>query len=492
MNHWIGYPYMSRSHREKNAARGPSFGILPLAVATQPWRQRFEVNASWLIRLRWVAVVGQLLTIGAVWLVLGIKLPIPSLLSVLAITSVSNLIFGGWVLTRGNQGRTPKTVQTESHVLTSVMALDLILLSALLYFSGGPTNPFTVFFFVNLSLCAFVLQRGAAWGLNLLAILCFGLLLLTYQPLPILQTTSALAPVLETGTVSLPQWGLLLAFIACGSVIVHFTSRLHEEVRHQESELRHAESQRARSEKLEALGTLAAGAAHELATPLSTIAVVAREFEKQLTAAKVSKDWLEDVGLIRSELDRCRNILDQMSSDAGLSVGEAIASASGQQLMEEVLRGLSKRSQVKTHVPESLNKVSITVPVRGLAQAIRGLVKNALDASPEGVSVLFDGRVENEDLILTIRDRGQGMSEEVLRRLSEPFFTTKEPGEGMGLGVFLARTTIERLGGRLKVDSAVAQGTTVEVLLPSETKHSHRISGAQQHQAPAMTDPSHQ
>jgi two-component system sensor histidine kinase RegB len=460
---------MSRSLREKTSPRGPSFGPLSLTHSSQPWRQRFEVNAPWLIRLRWVAVVGQLLTIGAVWLVLGIKLPIPSLLSVLAITSVSNLIFGGWVLTRSRKAFRPQTVQREAYILTAVMTLDLILLSALLYFSGGPTNPFAVFFFVNLSLCAFVLQRGAAWGLNLLAILCFGFLLLTYHPLPILETTSALAPILETGTVSLPQWGLLLAFIACGSVIVHFTSRLHDEVRHQESELRHAESQRARSEKLEALGTLAAGAAHELATPLSTIAVVAREFEKQLSKAKVSADWLEDVGLIRSELDRCRAILDQMSSDAGLSVGEAIQPATGHQLMEEVLQGLGSRSQVKAQVPESLTQVTLAVPVRGLAQAIRGLVKNALDASPNGVSVLFDGMVEDEELILTIRDRGPGMSAEVLRRLSEPFFTTKEPGEGMGLGVFLARTTIERLGGSLQVESAVAQGTTVHIRLPVQT-----------------------
>jgi two-component system sensor histidine kinase RegB len=197
--------------------------------------------------------------------------------------------------------------------------------------------------------------------------------------------------------------------------------------------------------------------------------VVAREFEKQLSKAKVSDDWLEDVGLIRSELDRCRAILDQMSSDAGLSVGEAIQPATGHQLMEEVLQGLGSRSQVKAQVPESLTQVTLAVPVRGLAQAIRGLVKNALDASPNGVSVLFDGMVEDEELILTIRDRGPGMSAEVLRRLSEPFFTTKEPGEGMGLGVFLARTTIERLGGSLQVESAVAQGTTVHIRLPVQT-----------------------
>ncbi|MEC7355859.1 MAG: HAMP domain-containing sensor histidine kinase, partial [Planctomycetota bacterium] len=212
-------------------------------------------------------------------------------------------------------------------------------------------------------------------------------------------------------------------------------------------------------------------------TPLSTIAVVAREFEKQLSSAEVPKGWLEDVSLIRGELDRCRSILDQMSSDAGLSVGEAIQGANGQELMQEVIAGLSDATRVRSQIPLELQNVMLTIPVRGLAQAIRGLVKNALDASPQGVSVLFEGRVHAGELILAIRDRGQGMSEEVLRRLSEPFFTTKEPGEGMGLGVFLARNTIERLGGRLEVESAVQQGTQVNVHLPFDANSSKAKAG---------------
>ena len=140
--------------------------------------------------------------------------------------------------------------------------------------------------------------------------------------------------------------------------------------------------------------------------------------------------------------------------------------------MQEVIAGLSDATRVRSQIPLELQNIMLTIPVRGLAQAIRGLVKNALDASPQGVSVLFEGRVHAGELILSIRDRGQGMSEEVLRRLSEPFFTTKEPGEGMGLGVFLARNTIERLGGRLEVESAVQQGTQVNVHLPFDANSS--------------------
>ena len=463
---------MLRTPREKIGRRSFNFGPVPVAIPGLPWQQRFVVNTPWLIRLRWVAVIGQLITIGSVWMILDIELPLLSLFSVLTLTSISNLAFGGWFVARGRMNQQHDSEFQESTILTAVMALDLILLTALLYFTGGPTNPFAVFFFVNLSLCAFVLHRAAAWGLKLLAILCFVLLIWAHQPLPILETSSALAPVSESNSISLPQWGLFLAFVACGSVIVHFTSRLQDEVRRQESRVRQAESQRARSDKLEALGTLAAGAAHELATPLSTIAVVAREFEKQLSSAEVPKGWLEDVSLIRGELDRCRSILDQMSSDAGLSVGEAIQGANGQELMQEVIAGLSDATRVRSQIPLELQNIMLTIPVRCLAQAIRGLVKIGLDASPQGVSVLFEGRVHAGELILSIRDRGQGMSEEVLRRLSEPFFTTKEPGEGMGLGVFLARNTIERLGGRLEVESAVQQGTQVNVHLPFDANSS--------------------
>ena len=162
---------MLRTPREKIGRRSFNFGPVPVAIPGLPWQQRFVVNTPWLIRLRWVAVIGQLITIGSVWMILDIELPLLSLFSVLTLTSISNLAFGGWFVARGRMNPQHDSEFQESTILTAVMALDLILLTALLYFTGGPTNPFAVFFFVNLSLCAFVLHRAAAWGLKLLAIL---------------------------------------------------------------------------------------------------------------------------------------------------------------------------------------------------------------------------------------------------------------------------------------------------------------------------------
>jgi two-component system sensor histidine kinase RegB len=228
--------------------------------------------------------------------------------------------------------------------------------------------------------------------------------------------------------------------------------------------LRKAEAQRARSEKLEALGTLAAGAAHELATPLSTIAVVAKELEAdavRLDDASLS----EDVRLIRSEVTRCRNILDHLSADAGHSAGEALAKVGVDALLQAVLENLPAPERIRLTVEPSARAAELTVPRYAAAQALRGLLENALEAGGAAPVELRVARRE-DTLALTVRDRGAGMPPEVLARAGDPFFTTKQPGRGMGLGLFLARSVVERLGGMLELESSPGRGTTVSVTLP--------------------------
>ena len=237
--------------------------------------RRFIVNASWLIKLRWVAVFGQVLTILGVIFVLKIEIaPIGALAAVIGVTAFSNLLLNFW-FHRNEPFDNPPNI-----ALGMVMVMDMLSLTCLLFATGGPGNPFSFFFFVNLSLCALILNRNWAWALNILSIICYGVLLLQHHRIPELDFGFALQPVLESGVVTVPQAGMLIAFSACASVIVYFMTRLTGELRQQESDLRRAQIVQARSEKLEALGTLAAGTAHELATPLSTIAIVARDVEK--------------------------------------------------------------------------------------------------------------------------------------------------------------------------------------------------------------------
>lgn len=430
---------------------------------------RFIVNASWLIKLRWVAAVGQLLTIVGVVFLLDIKIPmIWALLTIIVVTATSNLLlslmFASWY---DSQAR---AALPWDQILGLVMVMDMLSLTALLYASGGPTNPFMLFFFVNVSLSALVLSRYWAWSLNVLSVACFGLILYQHHELEPLYLGSQLLPIHSTGQVSLAHLGLLIAFATCSSVIVYFITRLTDELQQQQNDLNLVKERQARGEKIEALGTLAAGAAHELATPLSTIAVVARDVEKAIDENPPNfpgaDEVIEDVHLIRSQLDRCRKILDRMASHAGETVGEAFTSISMKGLAEAVVDELPEKGQVQVQIDPKFQDSCVDLPLDSICQALRGLVQNALDVSEQKAEVLvrIDGDVNHWRW--QVVDSGEGMSDSILKRISEPFFTTKPAGHGMGLGLFLANNVIQRLGGEIDVKSEVGVGTTVTVTMP--------------------------
>jgi two-component system sensor histidine kinase RegB len=210
---------------------------------------------------------------------------------------------------------------------------------------------------------------------------------------------------------------------------------------------------------LASLATLASGAAHELSTPLSTIAVVAKELQRVPPAAS-------DAALIRREVERCRDILQRMAADAGQSGDEAYAQVAVQVLLESAMDGLSDGERVSFEQDAASRHVAVHAQPQAMAQALRTLIKNALQASGEGAAVRVEAAMRGELCELSVHDRGAGMSADVLSRAGEPFFTTKEPGEGMGLGLFLTRVIVERGGGTLVLRSRVGEGTSAALTLP--------------------------
>ncbi|MEN0109582.1 MAG: HAMP domain-containing sensor histidine kinase, partial [Planctomycetota bacterium] len=243
---------------------------------------------------------------------------------------------------------------------------------------------------------------------------------------------------------------------------------------------REAEARRARAEKLEALGTLAAGAAHELATPLSTIAVAAHEAHRELQAKGADAHVVEDLALVRREIDRCRTILRRMATDTGQAEAGAPERLTAGELVGDVLDELPAASRVDVEwepitAEESSEDAELVAPSVALAQAIRAVVQNAIDATDavgeasaedgEG-RVTITGDVLGGALRLRVADRGEGMTAEQLERAGEPFFTTKSPGRGMGLGLFLTRSVLERQGGSLRLESPEGEGTTATIVLP--------------------------
>ncbi len=410
------------------------------------------------------------------------RLPLPQLLAVIVVVAVTNaLLLAGW-RRMSRPDHAAWWAEWGDRLLAGVMTLDVIGLTALLYLAGGPTNPFIVFYFVNLALAAVILPACWAWALVAVALLGVAGLFLGHLPLPELHEPRPWAGWWGAPTMRLQYQGLFVALAGCASVVVYFVTYVTRELRRREAELRAADLDRARGQRLEALATLAAGTAHELATPLATIAVVAKELTRHLENVNVPETVRDDVSLIRSELDRCRAILDRMSASAGQAVGEEVTLVTAGQLVDEVLVGVRRRERVAVSMAAEAQGLPLRVPLQALAQALRGVVRNALDATEP----LADGRCPAAErrstcravargggpdgLRIEICDSGPGMPPEVLVRAGEPFFTTKEPGRGMGLGLFLCRSVVERLGGSLDLRSAPGQGVTATIHVPAASE----------------------
>ncbi len=433
------------------------------------WKYLFSVSAGpitlgpqagtsvWLYQLRWFAVFGQLLTIFAAVLFYQVDLPLGVLTSLAGFTAATNIAYGLWL--SWSHERNEETFQPQ--VAGLVMFVDLLLLTAMLYMTGGSANPFANFYFVNLAIAGVVLRPQWAWSLTSLAVCCYVLLTYRALPLPVLDLVAQ-----DDHIRIVRLHGRVIAFSTCAAVITLFITRLANELTARQQALRDAQQQRDRSQRLEALATLAAGAAHELASPLSTIAVVAREMSHRLEHLDADGNFRKDMTLIDDELDHCKQILGRMRSSAGDSSAESWGRATLGDLMDATVDGVREPNRIEVELDADDESTVLWIPVQTVAQMIRNLLHNALDASPPAEPVVLTARVAEDRCRITVSDHGTGMSEEVLRRLGEPFFTTKEPGRGMGLGVFLTRNVVSRLGGNLEIDSTVGQGTRITMVLP--------------------------
>jgi two-component system sensor histidine kinase RegB len=421
-------------------------------------------TSAWLLRLRWFAVFGQLVTlIVTVWLLDA--LPWVPLATLIALTAISNAAFAWWL--RGAKAGREAAVGGDrtsqaGRLATALMMLDLVTLTAMLYFSGGIDNPFSLFYFVNLAVGGVILRPRWAWALTAMAILGCTLLLFDYVPIP------GLVEAQPRSGLSLHTIGLFIAYATCGSVVTHFVTRTAAELMRSERMLRETQAEHQRVLRLEGLTTLAAGAAHELATPLSTIDVIARELGRHLQEGETPESVREDVRLIDQQLEICRQILRRMRVAVGDSMADSWDQTTVGDLIDCVLEGVRDPDRVDVDDgPESVENHPLWIPQEAVAQAIRNLIHNGLDASGPGGRVTVQAAIKRSHVEFRIRDSGRGMSNEELGRAGEPFYTTKEPGRGMGLGLFLTRNVVSRLGGVLDFASIPGQGTVATVTLPT-------------------------
>lgn len=414
-----------------------------------------EIHLSWLVQLRWGALLGQLITILFVDFALHIRLPLGLLFAVLGLEAASNLIF---------MYRARGAARASALALTLPMALDIVLLTLLLWLTGGPFNPFSFLYLVYLALAAVVLPPRMTWGLVVLSTACFGWLFVGDDWL-----SKALPMQLShSDQMRMHMQGMWFAFAVAAVFITYFVTRVRHSLAQRESELASARALASQSEKLASLATLATGAAHELSTPLSTIAVVAKELERSLKGA--AEAALQDARLIRSEVERCREILQRMAADAGSFSEPDAAPMTVRELLASAVDGLPRLREVRLEIGSDAADSVLCGQAQATAQALRGVLKNALQASPEDAHIELAAKLNNGHCRISVRDFGPGMREDVLARAGEPFFTTKEPGEGMGLGLFLTRVVVERAGGTVQLDSTPGRGTTAILTLPIESR----------------------
>jgi two-component system sensor histidine kinase RegB len=416
-----------------------------------------RINLAWLVRLRWATIGGQLVTIGAVRFGMHLRIPMTALLGLCGFEIAVNV---ACVVAA-------RAAEPREWWLGGAMVLDVLAFTGLLYLTGGPDNPFSFLYLVPIAVAAITLRGAWTWALVALSLAGSAGLFVAHEPLPI--------PGDHARHMDQHLHGMWVAFGVAAAFIVYFLLRVRRALEVREAELDAARARAAREERLVSLATLAAGAAHELATPLSTIAVVAKDLERDVAAAGGDAQTIEDVQLVRGQVERCRDILSRMRADAGDAGGEAFAPVTVAELMHEIVAGPKAKGEaapapggtVLAELPASLGAARLTVPRRALVQAARVLLENAHQASPPGAEVVVGIAREGAFVRLEVRDRGRGIAPSVLARIGEPFFTTKPAGQGMGLGVFLARSIAERLGGALSFDSAPGRGTTATLSLPA-------------------------
>ena len=330
-----------------------------------------RINFGWLIWLRFATVAGQTLTILAVRFGMKLEISLGPLFALVGLALVSNLVCIGCA-----RAGTP-----QDWWLLAVMALDVLIFSGLLYFTGGPENPFSFLYLVPIAIAAITLRSAWTWMLVLLSLASSLVLFARHEPLP--------AAGGHAGHMALHLRGMWVAFGVASAFIVYFLMRVRRALAVREEELASSRSLAARQERLASLATLAAGAAHELATPLSTIAVVAKDLERAVVGAGAPAAAADDVRLMREEVERCRRILARMRVDAGDPAGERFArglgSRAGRRLSGRCSTELDRA--VSVTVDETTAAATTALPRHAFGQALRGLVDNARQASPPGAPV---------------------------------------------------------------------------------------------------------
>jgi len=339
--------------------------------------------------------------------------------------------------------------------LFAYLQLDVGALALLLFFSGGASNPFVSLLLLPLIITAALLPAGCVWAMAVVTIAVYTALMFYHLPLP--GTLSGHGPGFQAHL-----WGMWLVFVISALLIAGFVARLAAALRARDRQVSQLREKALRDEQILALGMFAAGAAHELGTPLSTIAVLAKELER---AHGGDAELCTDLRTLREQVEVCKTILGGLLRSADLSADRETT-----QPLDILLEHTRNRWQlIRPRVPLRVSCAgspplpAVAAP-QTIGQTLINLLNNAADACPKGIDLAgyWDGR----RVVIEIRDQGPSMTPEVARRAGEAFFSTKK--EGLGIGLLLTNTALERLGGQVSLLRDPQGGTCTRIDLPAQ------------------------
>lgn len=403
------------------------------------------LRLPWLRRLRWTAVAGQTLTVLAVVHGMHVQLPMAAV----------SWVIGAAVLTNLALHRVPPGRGERMGFLAAVLGLDVVLLTSVLHLTGGPHNPFATLFLVLVAVAAVSLTP--AWTAAVAVGSCLGYGWLFLGRGWFARPGDPVCGVGPDLPLSIHLQGMLTAYGLTAGLVAFFVARMHQGMRRHEMELARVRETVAENERFAALATLAAGAAHELGTPLGTMALVADDLARSTRAGR--PDLAADADLIRREAFRCRSILDRLQNaaeDAPRAIGVS-------ELVEDLRRVFPS---ARFDIEAGTSSGTLVAPVEALRQALCNLVGNGQDASPSGSPVRVAVGLVPIGIEFRVEDSGPGLSESARVHAGEPFFTTKPVGRGTGLGLYLVRLLARRLEGDFQLECPSGGGTRAILRLP--------------------------
>lgn len=401
-------------------------------------------NMRQLIQLRWIAVVGQLLAILAAYHGLGVPLPLAPMLGIVALLIAANILFA----------LTLRRVIVRGELSLSLL-LDMIALTAQLFLSGGSENPFISLYLLQVVLGAILLPPIVAGLMTVVA--CGFYALLSVQSLPLV-----LPPRLGTASANLMLIGHWLSFAMVAILLVMFIARISRNLRARDRYVADLRQRATEEEGIVRMGLFASGAAHELGTPLSSLSVLVADWQR-LPAFRDDQALSGELQEAKAEIERCKGIVSNILRSTGQTRGEAMESVHARVFLEELVEAWNDQHRWASvdFSLASLGKARIPAEP-ALRQAVWSLLENAVEAS--GGPVSLEGRIDGDQVIITVLDRGPGFTEDQLRNVGQLNQSTKGPGHGLGL--FLAGNVARQLGGMLEAANRDGGGAALTLSLP--------------------------